>query len=260
MSRKLKPCPFCGGEVLQHGTEKNMFVCTDPACRALIGFAVASNADDFAKRFNKRTVRRMDNWQLPALACAVVLLFVMAATILFFTVFGSAADQPEQDAHFAACVVTERAESTENVAALYTEADARALAQMAYGECRGVESLVINGKVISGTCQKAATMWVVLNRYDAGYADSIVDVVAAPYQFVGYRASNPVDPELLELAHDVLERWSAEQRGSKDAGRIIPADYLWFVGDGKHNHFSNIYGAGKYYNWQLPDVYAAEEV
>lgn len=143
---------------------------------------------------------------------------------------------------------------------LYAEADAKALAQMAWGECRGVGDLVTaDGRTVTGTCQKAAAMWVALNRYDAGYEDSIVDVVAAPMQFVGYDPEHPIDEDLLTLAYDVLDRWDAEKRGEEEVGRVIPADFFWFVGDGKHNHFSNQYRSGEHYTWELFDIYSVTE-
>lgn len=55
------------------------------------------------------------------------------------------------------------------------ESDVTALAQMAYGEARGLADYEI-----------AAVMWVALNRLDAGYADTVQDVVSAPGQFAGY--------------------------------------------------------------------------
>lgn len=148
----------------------------------------------------------------------------------------------------------------ERDAPLYTDADAKALAQMAWGECRGVGDLVTaDGRTVTGTCQKAAAMWVALNRYDAGFEDSIAEVVAAPHQFAGYDPEHPLDDGLLSLAYDVLERWNAERRGDAEVGRVIPPDYFWFVGDGAHNHFSNQYRSGMYYTWELFDIYFVTE-
>lgn len=137
----------------------------------------------------------------------------------------------------------------------YTTRDAVALAQMVWGEARGVDALTVNGNTASADCQKAAAMWCALNRYDAGYEESIADVVAAPMQFQGYNAENPVEPDLLNLAYDVLERWNDEQQGCTDVGRVLPAEYLFFMGDGQHNHFAAAYGSVEYYCWELPDVY-----
>lgn len=139
---------------------------------------------------------------------------------------------------------------------LYSDEDAVALAKTLYGEARGVKELTNDrGFTVSGTCQKAAVMWVVLNRYDAGYEDSIVEVCAAKGQFVGYETDNPVWDELLELAYDVLDRWNAEKHGESNVGRVIPSDYFWFRGDGQYNWFRNEYRGREYWDWTLGDPY-----
>lgn len=134
---------------------------------------------------------------------------------------------------------------------LYSDEDAVALAQTLYGEARGVKD---NG-VVSGTCQKAAVVWCILNRYDAGFEDSIFEVITAKDQFHGYNASHPVEEELLELAYDVLDRWNAEKHGDNNVGRVLPADYFWFGGDGQHNHFRNEYRTYERWDWSLGDPY-----
>ena len=135
---------------------------------------------------------------------------------------------------------------------LYTDEDAIALAKTLWGEARGVKD---NG-IVSGTAQKAAVVWCVLNRYDAGYEDSIFEVISAKDQFHGYRASYPVEDDLLELAYDVLERWNAEKHGETDVGRVLPAEYLWFGGDGEVNRFRDAYRGGTKWDWSLADPYA----
>lgn len=143
---------------------------------------------------------------------ALIIFLIIAAVGLI------AADAPDQErdaepqiveAVSAPAATTYKQE--ERDAKHYTDADAQALAQMAWGECRGVGDLVTaDGRTVTGTCQKAAAMWVALNRYDAGYEESVVDVVAAPHQFAGYDPEHPLDDELLALAYDVLERWNEE--------------------------------------------------
>lgn len=138
----------------------------------------------------------------------------------------------------------------------YTDDDAIALAKMLYGEARGVRELETAAGVVSGKCQQAAVIWTVLNRYDAGFADSIKSVVVAPHQYYGYLESNPVDDELLDLVYDVLDRWNNEHNGETNVGRVLPSDYMWFHGDGQHNHFRNKYRGGSHWDWTLEDVYA----
>lgn len=164
-----------------------------------------------------------------------------------------------QNAEQAAELPEEETQAAEIVPLPYSHADAEALARMAWGESGGVGDLMTDGKIVSADYQKAATMWCGLNRYDAGYAGSIFDVIAANKQFHGYDPAHQIDEELLALAYDVLDRWAAERSGAADVGRVLPAEYLYFVGDGKHNYFTAEYGSGIYYAWTLPDVYAASE-
>lgn len=138
---------------------------------------------------------------------------------------------------------------------LYTDEDAIALAKMAWGEARGVPELEMNGNVVSAKCQQAAVMWTALNRYDAGYADSIKAVATAPKQYHGYSVENPVEDEFLDLAYDVLDRWNCERHGETDVGRVLESDYFWFHGDGTYNWFRNEYKSSSYWNWELADTY-----
>lgn len=123
--------------------------------------------------------------------------------------------------------------------------DVDALARTLYGECRGVPSKM----------EQAAVAWCILNRVDAGYADTVLGVVAAPGQFVGYSPYHPVTDELAELAADVLERHWREQQGETEVGRVLPADYLWFSGRDGRNWFRAEYRSSDYWDWSLPDPY-----
>lgn len=102
--------------------------------------------------------------------------------------------------------------------------------------------------------EKAACVWCVLNRCDS-YDQGIMKVLTAPHQFAGYDVSNPVDEELYNLCEDVLTRWNAEKNGATNTGRVLPKDYLWFHGDGRHNHFRNAYKGGTTYSWTLSNPY-----
>lgn len=126
----------------------------------------------------------------------------------------------------------------------WTDEEVIVLAKMLWGEARGVSS----------DTEKAACVWCALNRVDHGYGD-IVTVVTAPKQFVGYREGNPVDDSLITLCIDVLTRWYAEKDGQAEVGRVLPANYLWFSGDSKRNHFRNAYKGGTVWDWSLPSPY-----
>ena len=104
--------------------------------------------------------------------------------------------------------------------------DVEAIARTLYGECRGVES----------EAEQEAVAWVILNRLDAGYADTVLGVVSAPGQFAGYDPAHPLWPELVEVARRVLTLHHREQLGGC-VDRVLGPEYLWFSGDGERNYF-----------------------
>ena len=104
--------------------------------------------------------------------------------------------------------------------------DVEAIARTLYGECRGAETVA----------EQEAVAWVILNRLDAGYADTVLGVVSAPGQFAGYSPEQPLWPELVEVARRVLRMHHREQLGLS-VPRVLGREYLWFSGDGTRNYF-----------------------
>lgn len=66
-------------------------------------------------------------------------------------------------------------------------------------------------------------------------------------QFHGLAIKGEVPDEHIELARDVLARWTLEAEGWQDVGRVLPSRFLYFEGDGRINHFSTQYGGGEYW-------------
>ena len=125
-------------------------------------------------------------------------------------------------------------------------AEVEALAKMLYGEARGIPS----------DTEKAACVWCVLNRVDdPRFPDTVLEVLEAPYQFSGYSADYPVLPELEALAADVLTRYHAERDGEENVGRVLPLEYCFFTGDGKHNHFTIGWQDTETWGWTLESPY-----
>lgn len=120
-------------------------------------------------------------------------------------------------------------------------ADAIALAQVMWHESADIPS----------DAEKVAVAWCVLNRVDSDeFPDTVIEVLEQPGQFEGgYDPDYPVEPELYELALDVLERWETGE------GRVLPQDYLYYHGDGKHNYFRKEYDSTEYWDWSLPSPY-----
>ena len=134
---------------------------------------------------------------------------------------------------------------------LYSESDIEIAAKIILKEAESVK----DNCGVSGDCHRAAVIWCILNRVDAGYGD-FEEVATAPNQFA-YYPNTRIVKEFYELAEDVLDRWSQEKAGIKDVGRVLPQDYLWFRGNGKVNIFRNKYkGDYEIWDWSLPDPYA----
>ena len=82
----------------------------------------------------------------------------------------------------------------------YTREDAEFIAKAVWGEARNCDA-----------SHQAAVVWCILNRVDSAlFPNTIREVVTQKHQFAGYHAGNPVDPDILALACDVLARWSIE--------------------------------------------------
>ena len=112
----------------------------------------------------------------------------------------------------------------------YDEETYITMAKMLSGECGGVESMT----------ERSGCGWIACNRVlDPRYPDTIIAVITAEGQFTGYSPYNTYTEADYELAVDILERFYQEQHGATalEVGRTLPADYLYFHGDGKHNYF-----------------------
>lgn len=125
-------------------------------------------------------------------------------------------------------------------------AEVELIGRTIWGEAEGVKS----------EAERAAVAWCILNRVDT-YGQTVEEVVTEPNQFQGYRTGGKCPQRHLDLAADVLNRWTAEQNGAEDVGRVLPADYLYFIGDGKRNHFTIEYQAADYWDWSLDNPYIA---
>jgi hypothetical protein len=131
---------------------------------------------------------------------------------------------------------------------VFAETNEECLAKLLWGEARGIPSMT----------EKAAVVWVVMNRVDdPRFPGNIQAVVKAPNQFVGYNYYNPVDPTLAMIARDVMWRWTIEKQGRTDSGRVIPRNFYYFTGSGGKNWFRQEYWSSWYWNWTLKTPYAS---
>ena len=98
---------------------------------------------------------------------------------------------------------------------------------------------------IQDYAQRAAVIWCACNRADAWDMD-IGDVLTVD-QFHGLAIRGEVPEQQVELARDVLARWTLEAEGWQDVGRVLPERFLYFEGNGIVNLFSTEYGSGEYW-------------
>ena len=148
----------------------------------------------------------------------------------------------------AATITTEAPESIEpETESWIPDGAAELIGRTIWGEADGVKD----------PAERAAVAWCILNRVDA-WGQSIEEVVTAPRQFHGYRDAETwgeCPQRHIDLAADVLERWAAEKAGAENVGRVLPAGYLYFVGDGERNHFSIEFLETNYWDWTLASPY-----
>lgn len=141
----------------------------------------------------------------------------------------------------------EKVEEPDPIVMYFTEDEVIMVAKLLKRECNGMKS----------DTEKACVVWVACNRVDsdAFRGDTITEIVTAENQFA-YYYNTPVEDELYELALDVLTRWNAERNGEESVGRVLPADYTFFAGDGVHNYFRNAYRSPyTIWDYSLPSPY-----
>lgn len=193
-----------------------------------------------------------------ALLCAVMIAALVVCAVIF-RVFGLAYDGaaacglPEPTYTTPAEIILMRAEAPERANTglvtyeTFGEALERAkaavpdeLAELAgraiWGEAGGIQD----------EAQRAAVVWCACNRADA-WDMEIGDVLNVD-AFHGLAIKGEVPEQHVELARDVLARWTLEAEGWVDVGRVLPSQYLYFEGDGRVNHYSTEYGGGEYWH------------
>lgn len=102
---------------------------------------------------------------------------------------------------------------------------------MVHGEAGGVASIT----------ERSGCLWIACNRVvNVRYPDSLESVIEQKWQFDGYDPNGTYTEADYNLAVDVFERFYREQNGESPeaVGRTLPAEYIFFTGDGAHNYFT----------------------
>jgi hypothetical protein len=162
---------------------------------------------------------------------AALVIFVLLAAVI--KLYASAADRP----------ICNATDAPIYLVYIPSQAEIDMIAKTVWGEARGL-----------GDTEKAAVVWTILNRVDSpAWPDTIKEVITQKWQFAGYRTGYPVTQSIRALVVDVAKRWIAEQFGETDVGRVLPTEYMWFTGDGRHNTFKKL--GGEVWRWTLPTPY-----
>ena len=127
------------------------------------------------------------------------------------------------------------------------------LAKTVFGEARGVQSRM----------EQAGVIWCVFNRVDKR-GKTVTEILTEPGNFAydpDFPTIDDYGRDLIALASDVKARWYREHIGIEDVGRVLPADYLYFGGDGERNWFRKDYYDldGDKWDWSLPNPYKETE-
>lgn len=182
-------------------------------------------------------------------AAAIISIVIVSALISAFMPWSGTSSKREVtavDAEETPAVIIEQSSGTASAEYAPDAAEVEAIAKLIYGEAG----------VVPSTTEKAAVVWCVLNRVDdPAFPDTVLEVITAPLQFSGYSAENPIYEEYEALAADVLKRYHEEKNGNTDAGRVLPADYCFFMGDGRHNYFTREWKSKETWGWTLASPY-----
>ena len=109
----------------------------------------------------------------------------------------------------------------------YTDRDVEILAKTVWGEARDCAPE-----------EQRLVIWTVFQRVDAtGWGNTVEAVVTAKHQFSGYRANNPVDPGIYEVAAAELTNWANGAEPPTHPVYAPTAPYYYFDGDGANNYF-----------------------
>lgn len=187
--------------------------------------------------------RRIRRWLTGFLIAEAVLVAVFIGCCVYCA---SLYEQVETDAGAAETIEVVRY-ATEKEEQQHDRETVEAIAKTVWGEARGCS-----------TTEQAAVVWCILNRADSPeFPDDPLAVVQQHGQFNGYSPSFPVEPEIAALVEDVMDRWDLERCAVGGVGRVLPADYLYFEGNGLHNHFRKDYiSSGEAWDWSLVSPYA----
>lgn len=153
-------------------------------------------------------------------------------------------------------VQTEQTEQTASTTVTYDE---RGYTAVVSPQEINMIAYLVDKEIGGGTrIEKQAVVWCVLNRVDkgraGGFRDTVYGVLTQSGQFRSYYGTG--SNESYNIVCDCLTLWQMEkQSGYPVDGRVLPREFCWYHGDGRHNHFRNAYSGGSYWDWSWTGGY-----
>lgn len=153
-------------------------------------------------------------------------------------------------------VASEQAEETEP---LPTNMDEQGYTAVVSPSEINMLAYLVDKEIGSGTLiEKQAVVWCVLNRVDkgsaGGFKNSVYGVLTQANQFRSYYGTG--SNESYNIVVDCLTLWQMEkQSGYPIDGRVLPSEFCWYHGDGRHNHFRSAYKGGTEWDWSWTGGY-----
>jgi hypothetical protein len=96
----------------------------------------------------------------------------------------------------------------------------------------------------------AAVIWCILNRVDRGMrGNTPIKCATSPHQFC-WRKKTKYSDAFSDLVKDVLRRWLLEKEGEVNVGRVLPKEYVYFIGKRGYNNFTTTWHKGE--KWFTP--------
>lgn len=150
-------------------------------------------------------------------------------------------------------------EQTEQTASMTVTYDERGYTAVVSPQEINMIAYLVDKEIGGGTLiEKQAVVWCVLNRVDAGRAggfkDTVYGVLTQSGQFRSYYGTGST--ESYNIVVDCLTLWQMKkQSGYPIDGRVLPSEFCWYHGDGRHNHFRSAYSGGYEWDWSWTGGY-----
>ena len=94
-----------------------------------------------------------------------------------------------------------------------------------------------------------------IEKFIAFFGENAVNYGTSDYITMGLRPYDRDDFKSDSGLAEQLARYRAERDGEENVGRVLPAEYCFFTGDGRRNHFTTEWKSTDCFGWTLESPY-----